>query len=178
VKPVSVIACLSAARESLFHYIITSKNSPTVQEHLKKQGVRFGRDFASKFNQNTSFNAGIFLADIRTILLPYIDTLPGRAVLAQEIAVLLMAHCSADVSDDVIRILTDARARVITFAPHTTQVFQVLDLTLFGVLKRCPRYELPFDANNATVTVITGISRLHANNSAAQCLGNISCACA
>jgi hypothetical protein len=47
--------------------------------------------------------------------------------------------------------------RVITFAPHTTQVFQVLDLTLFGVLKRCPRYELPFDENIATVKVITKI---------------------
>jgi hypothetical protein len=38
-----------------------------------------------------------------------------------------------------------------------TQVFQVLDLTLFGVLKRCPRYELPFDENNATVKVRTKV---------------------
>jgi hypothetical protein len=68
-----------------------------------------------------------------------------------------MAHCSADVTDDVVRIRTEARVRVITFAPHTTQVFQVLDLTLFGVLKRCPRYELPFDENNATVKVITKV---------------------
>jgi hypothetical protein len=66
-----------------------------------------------------------------------------------------MAHCSADVSNDVIRILTDARVRAITFARHTTQVFQVLELTLFCVLKRRPRYELPFDENNATVKVIT-----------------------
>jgi hypothetical protein len=58
-------------------------------------------------------------------------------------------------SDDVIRILTEARVCVISFAPHTTQVFHVLDLTLFGVLKRCPIYELSFDENNATVEVIT-----------------------
>jgi hypothetical protein len=155
VKHISVIACLLAAKESLLHYIVTSMNSPTVQEHLKKQGVRFRSDFALKFKQKPYFNAGIFLASIKTILLPYIDTLRGRAVLAQEIAILLMAHCWGDVSDDVIRILTEARVRVITFAPHTTEVFQVLDVTLFGVLKRCPRYELPFDANNATVKVIT-----------------------
>jgi hypothetical protein len=60
----------------------------------------------------------------------------------------------AHVSDGVIRILTEARVRVITFAPHTAQVFQVLDLTFFGVLKRCPRYELPFDDDNATVKVM------------------------
>jgi hypothetical protein len=81
VKSISVIACLSAARESLFHYILTWQNSPTVQDHKKKQSVRFGRDFALKFKQKPHFNAGIFLVDIRTILLPYIDTFRGRAVL-------------------------------------------------------------------------------------------------
>jgi hypothetical protein len=68
-----------------------------------------------------------------------------------------MDDWSAHASDDVIQILTEARVRVITFAPHTTQVFQVLDLTLFGVLRQCPRYELPFDENNATVKVITKV---------------------
>jgi hypothetical protein len=47
--------------------------------------------------------------------------------------------------------------RVITFTPHTTQVFQVIDLTCFGVLKRRPRCELPFDEYNATVKVITKV---------------------
>jgi hypothetical protein len=136
---------------------MTSQNSSSVQEHLKRQGVRFGRNFALRCNQKPYFNAGSFLDAIRTIILPYIDTFPGRAVLAQQIAVLLMAHRSADVSDDVMRILTEAKVRVITFARHTTQVFQVLDLTLFGVLKPCPRHELSFDANAATVKVITKV---------------------
>jgi hypothetical protein len=157
VKHISVIACLSAAGESLLHYIVTPQNSPTVKAYLKKQGVRFGRDFALEFSQKPYFNAGIFLVYIRSILLPYIDTLHGRAVLAQEIAVLLMAHCSADVSDDAIRILTEAKVCVTTFARHTTQIFQVLDLTLFCVLKRCPKYERPFDEKNASVNVITKV---------------------
>jgi hypothetical protein len=71
---------------------------------------------------------------------------------------LLTTHCSAHASDDVIRILTEAKVRVVTFAPHTTQVFQVFDATLFGALKQCPRYELPFDEHNATVKVITKVS--------------------
>jgi hypothetical protein len=122
VKHISVIACLSAAGESLFHYIVTSHNSSTVQGHLKKHAVRFGRDFTLKFNQKAYFNAGIFLASVRTMLFPYIDIFPGRAVLALEIAVHLMAHYSAEVSDDVIRLLTEARVRVITFAPHATRL--------------------------------------------------------
>jgi hypothetical protein len=37
------------------------------------------------------------------------------------------------------------RVAVATFAPqpHATQIFQVLDLTLFGVLKRRGQYQLP-----------------------------------
>jgi hypothetical protein len=135
---------------------VISQNSATVQKHLKK-GVPFGSDFVLTFNQKPYFNADIFLAYIRTILLQYIDTFRGRAVLAQEIADLLMTHCSADVSDDVIRILTEARVRVITLAPHTNQIFQILDLTLFAFLKRCPIHELPFDENNAIVAVITKV---------------------
>jgi hypothetical protein len=68
-----------------------------------------------------------------------------------------MDCCSGDVSDDVIRIFTEARVYVITFAPHTTKLIQVLDLTVFGVLKPCLRYELPFDDDHATVKVITMI---------------------
>jgi hypothetical protein len=109
-----------------------------------KNRVYFGRDFAWKFNQKPYLEAGIFLDSIRTIFLPYIDALRGLAVLAQEIAVLLMDDCSAHASDDMIRILIEARVGVITFAPHTTQVFQVLVFTFFRVPKRCPMYELPF----------------------------------
>jgi hypothetical protein len=138
-----------AAGESLLHYIVTSQNSSTVQEHIKKQAVRFVTDFALEFNQEPYFNIGIFLEYIRTVFLPYIDRFHSLAGLAQEIAVSLMDYCSAHVSDDVIRIFIEARVRVITFALHTTQVFQVLVLTLIGVLKRRPRYELPFHDDNA-----------------------------
>jgi hypothetical protein len=41
--------------------------------NLNKQGVRFGRDFALKFNQKPYINAGIFLDYIRTVFLPYIE---------------------------------------------------------------------------------------------------------
>jgi hypothetical protein len=146
---------------------VTSQNASTVQQHLKKQDVRFGRVVTFKFNQKPYINAGIFLDYIRTVSLRYLDILCGLAVLAQEISVLLTVQCSADVSDDVIRILTEARVRIIAFAPQTTQVFQVRDLTLFGALKRCAKYALWFDENNTTV---------HANNGAAQCLETISLA--
>jgi hypothetical protein len=54
----------------------------------------------------------------------------------------------------VIRLLTEARVRVITFASHTTQIFQIIDLTIFGVLKRRTGYALPFEHDNATAKFI------------------------
>jgi hypothetical protein len=117
VKHISMIACVSVAGKSRLPYMVTSENSSTVQEHFRKQGVRLGRDFILKFNQKPYINAGIFLDYIGTIFSPSIDVLRGLAVFSQEVAVLLIDNCWAHVSDDVIRLMT--------FAPHTTQVFQI-----------------------------------------------------
>jgi hypothetical protein len=44
VKHISVIACVSAAGESLTPYIITSQDSPSIRQQLKKHGVRFRKE--------------------------------------------------------------------------------------------------------------------------------------
>jgi hypothetical protein len=43
-KHISVIACVSAAEESLIPCSITSQDSPSVREQLEKHGVRFETD--------------------------------------------------------------------------------------------------------------------------------------
>jgi hypothetical protein len=157
VKHISVIACLSAAGESLPPYIVTSQNSSPVQEQLRKHGVRFRRDLILKSNSRPYINAGIFLDYIRSVFLPYVIGLRNLARLVVEEAVLLMDNCSSHVTDDVSRLLAEVRMHVITFAPHTTQIFQVLHLTLFGVLKRRTGYALPFENDNATAKFITRV---------------------
>jgi hypothetical protein len=62
-----------------------------------------------------------------------------------------MDNCPSHVTDDIIAVLTEARVRVIIFAPYTTQIFQVLDVTLFGALKRRLGYKLPFEEEKETV---------------------------
>jgi hypothetical protein len=88
------------------------------------------------------------------MFIPHLAWPRDLAEFAAQDAVLLMEKCWFHVTDDVIRIPTGARLRVITFAPHATQVFQVLHLTLFGILKRRSRYELTCDGDNATVKFI------------------------
>jgi hypothetical protein len=99
-------------------------------------------------------NAEIFLDETQTVFLPTLTELRTLNEFAEEFAVLLMDNCSSHVTPDVIGLLTEARIRVITFAPHTMQVFQILDVTLFGALKGHPTYELPFEDDKATVNFI------------------------
>jgi D-lyxose ketol-isomerase len=84
-----------------------------------------------------------------------------------------MDNCPSHVTDDIIALLTEARLRVTTFAQYTTQIFQVLDVTLFGVLKRRLGYELPFEEGKEKIHN-EGISRLQADNGGAQHMRNFS----
>jgi hypothetical protein len=135
IKHVSVIACISAAGESLTPYIATSQNSLPVRENLKKRGVRFGTDFILKARSKPYINADFFVDYIRTMFLPNLTELQALEDFTDEDAVLLMDNCPSHVTDEVLRLLRDSRVGVITWAPHTTQIFQQLDVSLFGVLK-------------------------------------------
>jgi hypothetical protein len=69
--------------------------------------------------------------------------------LRDEDAVLLMDNSSPHITLGVIELLSTARVHVVvvTFRPrpHTMQIFQVLDLTLSGVLKRRGHSQLPLE---------------------------------
>jgi hypothetical protein len=50
----------------------------------------------------------------------------------------------------MIGFLTERRVGIIRFAPHTIQIFQVFDVTLFAVLKWHARCDLPFGDEEVT----------------------------
>jgi hypothetical protein len=154
VKHISVTACVSAAGESLIPYLITSQAPTSVQERLKKEGVRFGTDFVLRSNTSSYINTEIFLDYIRTVFLPNLAELRTLDAFTEETGVLLMDNCPSHVIDDIIAVLTEERVRVITFTPHTTQIFQVLDVTFFGALKRRLGYKLPFEDEKETVRFV------------------------
>jgi hypothetical protein len=56
----------------------------------------------------------------------------------EEDVVLLMENYSPHLAPDVLTLLSNSRVRIVTFAPHTTQIFQI-------VFKRREQYQLPFD---------------------------------
>jgi hypothetical protein len=76
---------------------------------------------------------------MNNIFIPYLNELSESEQMNACEAILLMDNCLRHASDDVVAILTNARVRVITFAPHMTHVFQMLDVVLFGALKNVLR---------------------------------------
>jgi hypothetical protein len=51
-------------------------------------------------------------------------------------AVLLCDNCAAHIDDEIKALLAQNNVRLITFPPHTSNLFQPLDLVTFGVFKR------------------------------------------
>jgi hypothetical protein len=96
-KHVSVIACISAAGESLIPYIITSQAPTSVQERLKKEGVRFGTNFVLRSNPSPYINAEIFLDSIWTVFLPILAEFRTLDAFTEETGVLLMNNCPSHV---------------------------------------------------------------------------------
>jgi hypothetical protein len=84
-----VIACASAAEESLTPYIITSQASRQVRERLKKHGVRFAPDFVLRSNLKLDSNTKSFLDYIRTVFLPKLAELRRLDGFSGETGVLL-----------------------------------------------------------------------------------------
>jgi hypothetical protein len=54
-----------------------------------------------------------------------------------------MHNCSRHPRPEVLKILREHDVKVIILLPHTTQLFQALDLSLFGALQAKLQYQLP-----------------------------------
>jgi hypothetical protein len=64
-----------------------------------------------------------------------------------------------NLTDEVLGLLRNARCRLINWTPHTIQLVEQLDESLFGVLKRRGQYKLPFAKTEATATFLFKIYR-------------------
>jgi hypothetical protein len=72
---------------------------------------------------------GNLFDSIKTGFLPNIAPLSALDGVTEEMTVWLMCNWPSQITSDLIGLLTEAGVRVITFAPSTTQTFQVFDIT-------------------------------------------------
>jgi hypothetical protein len=68
-----------------------------------------------------------------------------------------MDNCSIHVQVETLQTLADHRVKVITFPPHTTHIFQCLDLSLFGKFKKKTSDKLPLENDEHTAGFVERI---------------------
>jgi hypothetical protein len=103
------------------------------------RGVRLGIDLVLRQRSKPYVNAVHLLEYANNIFIPCLNELRESEQMNACEAVIRMDNCSPQVSDDDVALLTNAHVRVITFASHTTCVFQILDIVRFGALKKVLR---------------------------------------
>jgi hypothetical protein len=74
-------------------------------------------------------------------------------------AVFLMDNRSPHVSDEVFAVLAIARVRITTFASRTTHLFQMLDVVLFGALKKHAKGLKMFDEEQLAAAFLLKVDR-------------------
>jgi hypothetical protein len=112
-----------------------------------------------KSNAQPDINTELFLEYIRTLFFPALAELRALDAFAEEITVLLVENGSSHVNSDVVAILSETRVPGMTLAPRITQIFQILGVTLFRVLKWDPRSELPFGDEKTIIKFIVKVFR-------------------
>jgi hypothetical protein len=149
-----VICCVLAAGESLAPFVVSSQVNNKVIETLKIEGFRISVNMVLEHRQKGYVTATLFQQYGTSVLIPFIQRLQTNLEFTGKSVILLLDNCFIHTRPEVLATLRDHNVKVITFPPHTTEIFQNHDLCLFGVFKRKMQYKLPFANDNLTVNFI------------------------
>jgi hypothetical protein len=119
---------VAVSGEHLIPYLITSQDSPALQDDLKHRGIEFGRHLIIKGSQKAYVNSKTFSEYVKSVFIPYVTKVRREREIELEEAVLLMDNCPSHITKEVIDMFTAAKVRVVTFAPYTTDIFQLLEV--------------------------------------------------
>jgi hypothetical protein len=127
--------------------------------------MQIGQHLILKHRDKRYVKAKLFEDYLCSVLLPHLMITRIVKDLRKEEAVPLTDNCSPHITPGVIELISTARMRVVVVAfapqPDTTQIFQVLDLTLFGVLKRRGQYQLALDDDAVSARFTRKVYRDH-----------------
>ena len=132
-KKISLVSIISMAGDTLTPLIIT--NRKTVDKNLMNSGIRLGEDVIIQYQQSSFATKKIISDYINDVFLNYIENLRKNEIYSDKPAVLLCDNCSAHFDQEMINNLSSKNVRIITIPPHSSHLFQPLDLITFSVSK-------------------------------------------
>jgi hypothetical protein len=149
-KHISVICCISSVGQSLIPFLASSQVNEKVMKN-GELGVHMGMDMILEHRQKPYITATLFQQYATSVLILFIERLRTNQEFRGKSAILLMDNCSIHLKLEILATLREHNVKMITFPPHTTQIFQTLDLCRFGVFERKMQYRLPFVNDSLTV---------------------------
>jgi hypothetical protein len=132
--------------------IVTSRAAPN---NIYHGGHRPGKDFIIEHDSKPYVDGSVFECFIRHRFIQYIMSMRTISCCSGAKAVLVMDNCSSYVTGETFRLPGENHVNIVIFAPHTTNVFQVLDLSFFRVCKTKDKFGMEQDDDN------TFVARIH-----------------
>jgi hypothetical protein len=132
IRDQTLMYCVTVAGDT--YCPLLSSARPVARDVFQHQ-IRDGIDLQIEIVHLPYVPSGIFERDIDSILIPVVEAnrkLPGCA---KKPVILFCDNCSAHMSAPVLQKLARHGVLVATYPPHTSHIFQVLDILLFGFLK-------------------------------------------
>jgi hypothetical protein len=106
-----------------------------VPDDIYQGAYRLDKDLLIERNAKRYVDCAIFERFIRHHLIPHITRLRTIPCDSKADALLLMDNCSSHVTPEIFKPLGENHIEIFVCPPHTTNIFQALDLSFFGVLK-------------------------------------------
>jgi hypothetical protein len=117
-------------------FVVSSQVNDRVISTLKSEGFRIGSDMILRKRDKPYMNAALFAEYVSAVFLSDIAKIRSDPRFTDKEAVLLMDNCSLHLREDILQTLADYHVKVVAFPLHTTKIFQWLDLSLVGVLRK------------------------------------------
>jgi hypothetical protein len=143
----TLLCCVSASGDAYCPLLVCSRAEAS---SVFEMGVREDIDLKIKIQPSPYINKELFLEYLRDAFIPTVESnrqLPGCQ---GKPAILFCDNCSSHCSEDILKELSAHGILLLTYPPHSSHVFQVLDVLLFGNLKSAKKY-LPRDTSASPI---------------------------
>jgi hypothetical protein len=152
------VACVTAAGDAYCPLLVSG--DPHVMQ-VFQTGVRDGIDLKVEIASSPHVTQAIFERCVDEVLIPAVLANRDLDGCKDKPAILFCGNCSPYRSDDVLKKLARHGILVITYPPHTSHLFQVVDVLLFGVLKRPKKYQRRDDGLHKEVDHVLRLFRAY-----------------
>ena len=153
-KHATLLATISAAGDAYFPTIFSKDN---VSLNIFKSGIREGIDLNIRVGNTSYVTRDDFCTHISEKFIPLVEDTRNITGCQDKKSLLFLDNCSCHLDNEMLRKLADHKVILITYPPHTSGLFQVLDRLTFSLMKGAKRRIFKDDNINPIVDHIKRI---------------------